>query len=119
MARYNLGIGPGPERGLWDRFGLYSNPQARATVMGVIRRVHDVEQTAHIAGGGRPNYLFASINHRTNFNVGVTAEIPNLPASIQGHPQAQLVQWMRDLCRFYRAYDPTSWGLSAPAVAGW
>lgn len=32
---------------------------------------------------------------------GLVAEIPNLPASMQGLGQAQLVE----LCRFYRAHD--------------
>ncbi|KAJ5699374.1 hypothetical protein N7536_002387 [Penicillium majusculum] len=119
MVKYNLGVGSRPEQGLWDQLSLYANPQARATVMAAIRRVHNSEQAAHILGGGIAKHLLHSAVRKANLETGFAAEIPNLPASIQGRPQADLVECMMELYRFYRAHDPINWGLPAPLRAGW
>ncbi|CAI7602065.1 unnamed protein product [Penicillium glandicola] len=69
--------------------------------------------------GNDPMHLFHSVARRTNVETGFIAEIPNLPASIQGLPQAALAGAMMDLCHFYRAHDPLNWGLAAPSKPGW
>ncbi|KAJ5173624.1 uncharacterized protein N7500_001555 [Penicillium coprophilum] len=46
LGKHRLGVGTRPKQRLWERLGLWSNPESQTMVMNAIRRVHDNEYNA-------------------------------------------------------------------------